>query len=197
MKTNTVRKMRSVYRLMLTSCVVVLGPVASLRAEDSRFRFKIPNPIPRIAKKIGKVGALVNRTIERLDGPDEREEPRRSNPAPRLPEATTTKRVPASAGAGLKAAEPAQPSAAAITRPAQPSAAVITPAAGEETAMVASPEKIELEPKQGYGRTVPGHPGLVYPPGTQNAPENMIDVRGLAPGTKVRDPRTGTIFLVP
>jgi hypothetical protein len=28
-------------------------------------------------------------------------------------------------------------------------------------------------------------------------PENMVDVRDFQPGQKVRDPRTGKIFLVP
>ena len=48
-----------------------------------------------------------------------------------------------------------------------------------------------------FGLPVPGSPGLVYPPGAKKTPENRLDVRGIPPGTKVRDPATGHIFLVP
>jgi hypothetical protein len=48
-----------------------------------------------------------------------------------------------------------------------------------------------------FGLPVPGSPGLVYPPGAEKTPENRVDVRGIPPGTKVRDPATGSIFLVP
>jgi hypothetical protein len=46
-----------------------------------------------------------------------------------------------------------------------------------------------------FGLPVPGSPGLVYPPGAEKIPENRVDVRGIPPGTKVRDPATGHIFL--
>jgi hypothetical protein len=48
-----------------------------------------------------------------------------------------------------------------------------------------------------YGTPVPGRRGFVYPPGVETKPENMVDVRDFQPGQKVRDPRTGKIFLVP
>jgi|GEM_PF-2442677 len=48
-----------------------------------------------------------------------------------------------------------------------------------------------------YGKMVPGRSGFVYPPGVEQKPENMVDVRDFSPGQKVRDPRTGKIFLVP
>jgi hypothetical protein len=48
-----------------------------------------------------------------------------------------------------------------------------------------------------YGVPVPGRRGFVYPPGVDPRPENMVDVRDFQPGQKVRDPRTGKIFLVP
>lgn len=78
-------------------------------------------------------------------------------------------------------------SSAAATKP--PGGA--QPAADEEAAKPAPP------PNPGFAKPVPGRPGLVYPPGMKAAPENMIDVRGIAPGTKVRDPVSGIIFLVP
>ena len=51
--------------------------------------------------------------------------------------------------------------------------------------------------KYQYGRSVPNRPGLVYPPGREQIPANMVDVRGISSGTKVRDPSNGSIFLVP
>jgi hypothetical protein len=44
---------------------------------------------------------------------------------------------------------------------------------------------------------VPETPGFVYPPGTEQTPKNMLDVRGYTSGQKVKDPRTGQIFIVP
>ena len=46
-----------------------------------------------------------------------------------------------------------------------------------------------------FGTPVPGKPGFVYSPYDKTA--GMIDVKDIASGTKVRDPYTGKIFLVP
>ena len=46
-----------------------------------------------------------------------------------------------------------------------------------------------------YGTPVPGKPGLVTSPYAPNS--GYIDVRGFAPGTPVKDPYTGKIFLTP
>jgi hypothetical protein len=45
-----------------------------------------------------------------------------------------------------------------------------------------------------YGIPVPGKPHLVESP---FSPGKFIDVEGFAPGTEVKDPYTGKIFLVP
>ena len=71
---------------------------------------------------------------------------------------------------------PPNPTASRATAPAKP-AAPQTPAE--------------------YGTRVPGKPGFVYPPGVEQDTKNMLDVRGLTAGQKVRDPRDGKIFLVP
>jgi hypothetical protein len=44
---------------------------------------------------------------------------------------------------------------------------------------------------------VPGKPGCVYPPGSSRIPANIVDVTGQHPGTRMRDPVTKVIFLVP
>ena len=46
-----------------------------------------------------------------------------------------------------------------------------------------------------YGTPVAGKPGLVTSPYSPNS--GYIDVRGFAPGTPVKDPYTGKIFLTP
>ncbi len=46
-----------------------------------------------------------------------------------------------------------------------------------------------------YGKPVPGKPGLVTSP--YSADTGYIDVRGFAPGTPVKDPYSGKIFLTP
>jgi len=46
-----------------------------------------------------------------------------------------------------------------------------------------------------YGKPVPGKTGLVTSPYSPNG--GYIDVRGFAPGTPVKDPYSGKIFLTP
>ena len=46
-----------------------------------------------------------------------------------------------------------------------------------------------------YGKPVPGKRGFVTSP--YDAAAGMIDVRDIPPGTKVKDPYTGKVFLVP
>jgi hypothetical protein len=78
--------------------------------------------------------------------------------------------------------------------------AVSSPVASGPSADVAEASPLAAPPvPKGptFGLPVPGSPGLVYPPGAEKTPENRLDVRGIPPGTKVRDPATGHIFLVP
>lgn len=87
-------------------------------------------------------------------------------------------------------------------RPLPPSAATpktesVSPSAPIESNPLPAPIPTAPPQKYQYGRSVPNRPGLVYPPGREQIPANMVDVRGISPGTKVRDPSNGSIFLVP
>jgi hypothetical protein len=48
-----------------------------------------------------------------------------------------------------------------------------------------------------FATPVPGKPGFVYPPGVEQTSRNMLDVRDFSPAQKVKDPRSGKVFLVP
>jgi len=61
----------------------------------------------------------------------------------------------------------------------------------------ASTTSSSVDEKLQYAVPVPNKSGFVYPPGMKQEPASMIDVRDMRPGQKVRDPRTGKIFLVP
>lgn len=50
-------------------------------------------------------------------------------------------------------------------------------------------------PTTPYGVKVPGKAGFVYSPFDKTA--GVVDVQGMAPGTKVKCPYTGKIFIVP
>ncbi len=96
----------------------------------------------------------------------------------------------------LPAREPAltQPHSPSVPAPAPRSVLPPMSAQPAGTATADAPAPPPLPP---FGKPVPGRPGLVYPPGIKESPENMIDVREIAPGTKVRDPLSKTVFRVP
>ena len=69
----------------------------------------------------------------------------------------------------------------------------VTPTVVVLRAAAVPPEKAKGD--MPYGIPVPGHKGMVTSP---YSPEgNYIDVSAFAPGSAVRDPFTGKIFLVP
>jgi hypothetical protein len=69
----------------------------------------------------------------------------------------------------------------------------VSPAVSVQRAAYVPPEKANGD--MPYGIPVPGHKGMVMSP---YSPEgNYIDVTAFAPGSAVRDPYTGKIFLVP
>jgi hypothetical protein len=79
------------------------------------------------------------------------------------------------------------------TRPGtQPRARRIADKTGKPTA---SPTKTVSSIQFPVAKPVPGKPGLVFNP--FNASAGYIDVSGYAPGSKVKDPETKQIFVVP
>ena len=58
-----------------------------------------------------------------------------------------------------------------------------------------TPPPIPAKRESTYGTPVPGKPGFVTSPYAPNS--GLVDVRGYPPGTEVKDPYTGRIFLVP
>ena len=86
----------------------------------------------------------------------------------------------------------------------QPGHTLLIGGAGEETgritlvtvtASVSGPSWLPpSKPDHPSGKRIPGKPGFVTSP---YAPGGAIDVRGFSPGTEVKDPHTGKIFLVP
>lgn len=69
----------------------------------------------------------------------------------------------------------------------------VTPTVVVQRAAAVPPEKAKGD--MPYGIPVPGHKGMVTSP---YSPEgNYIDISAFAPGSAVRDPYTGKIFLVP
>jgi hypothetical protein len=59
----------------------------------------------------------------------------------------------------------------------------------------ASPRIVSSQPQFPVAKAVPGKPGLVYNPFDPKG--GLIDVSGYAPGSKVKDPDSQKIFVVP
>ncbi len=87
---------------------------------------------------------------------------------------------------------PERPRASATPRVAQRESRSSEPKP-EAAPRTASSEKTNTDFP--YAKPVPGKPGYVYSPFDPNG--GYVDVKGYAPGQKVKDPYSGKIFLVP
>ena len=108
---------------------------------------------------------------------------------------TTTTGVPPTVTASTGALTEAQP---ATTRP-PPDTGTSTyteqrSAAPETKTKTASPNTTPSQLQFPTATPVEGKPGYVYSP---SDPTKYVDVSGYAPGSKVKDPYSGKIFLVP
>jgi hypothetical protein len=82
--------------------------------------------------------------------------------------------------------------APAVTKTAAPTAPIQAQATPQPAAASSSTQQTELL----TAKPVPGKPGFVFNPFDPNS-KVYLDVRGIAPGTKVRDPSSGKSFIVP
>jgi hypothetical protein len=117
--------------------------------------------------------------------------------AARYPQQTTANQYPPEPQPFQSPADtvPVDPAVAPTTDTTTTAAATTTttPATDQPSAAV-SPAPKTAKGDYPYGVPVPGKQGFVRSP---YSPDKMTDVRGYAPGTEVKDPYTGKIFLVP
>lgn len=109
-------------------------------------------------------------------------------PAYDTPESIAT--TPPPQDPAVASTPPTDPSAPP-SNPAPPSTATTEPAAPPPPPPSSSSSTPEQMP---FGLPVPGKKGFVYSPFDKT---QMVDVRGIPPGKKVRCPYTSKIFLVP
>ena len=83
--------------------------------------------------------------------------------------------------------------------PTAPPRTAVTSRESQRTEVKASPTPgppaVSQKSNLPYAKPVPGKPGYVFSPYDKNG--GYVDVKGFAPGSKVKDPYSGKIFLVP
>jgi hypothetical protein len=161
-------------------------------------------PIPSPGRVVGRARGLVHRVANGIAGTDQPSKRSRSKSATK-PNADTarppegvqevTKEPPPSPSEVIPPGEtplpPVSPTAPASVPAPQTNATRKSTAPAPAT--LPAPRQTGPE----YARPVPGKKGLVYPPGEVESTATMIDVRDMAPGQLVKDPRTGKTFRVP
>jgi hypothetical protein len=94
---------------------------------------------------------------------------------------------------GTSSKQRRQSQANAPQHSATPSSA-LTRTSTTQTKPLPSPKTSGAQPSFPIAKPVPGKPGYVFSP---SEPGKYVDVSGYAPGSKVKDPYSGKIFLVP
>jgi hypothetical protein len=120
---------------------------------------------------------------------------------PPKPTTTTTTTVTSN---GAKPRDPVTPASSATVErrpPAHQTVATISPSPSPRQTVARATPKPAASPKSTPGplsfptaKPVPDKPGYVFSP---SDPSKYVDVSGYAPGSKVKDPYSGKIFLVP
>jgi len=111
-----------------------------------------------------------------------------------IPNSTVSTLPPLSGSVGMTGSGTVSPpaSSSASTATTSPSTSTTTPTS---TTTTTPPPAADSQGYQ-YGIPVAGKPGFVRSPYT-SPDAGLVDVRGFPPGTQVKDPYTGGIFLVP
>ena len=109
-------------------------------------------------------------------------------PPPPAANQSGTADVVTTPGQPIAAATPTPPRRSMTSTKPRPSTTTTTKPSPPRTASTAQTEFPTAQP-------VPGRPGLVYNPFDPNG--GYIDVSGYAPGSKVKDPDSKKIFIVP
>ena len=111
-------------------------------------------------------------------------------PPPRNPRRPATRPVAATQYPPPTQPFDSDPTAPPTTPPIDPADTTVPPASTPTTTTTTTAARGDYP----YGVPVPDKPGFVRSP---YSPDKLTDVRGYAPGTEVKDPYTGKIFLVP
>lgn len=152
---------------------------------------------PASANPVGDFFKRVGRTISKP--------PARTQPARRTTSKSTTKRTAATAAATPPAAsvapsaEPTATEAAPAPPPpsptSQPQPAATLLQVSERRATTDTEGNRSTHRDLPYGVPVPGRAGFVTSPFAPT--RGFVDVRGYPPGTEVKDPYSGKVFLTP
>lgn len=121
------------------------------------------------------------------------------NPDPSVTTKPRRKQQPAAASAATTGKRPQRDAGdTTAINPHNGSSSNVNDTAGGAPS-VAAPGAVPIAPaaEAVFAKPVPGKPGYVYAPGGAEDVKNILDVRGSTPGQKMRDPRSGRIFLVP
>lgn len=178
---------------LLLAGVLLLSLLPALHAADRPpgSQRQAPQTAPAVPKKPGFFSRLFGSKTRLPDTADHQRvaalvKPRRQTPqsalvsTPLPPSADMDVPVTHSTDTTRMSAQPL---------PLTPSCVIVPPA---PSVMPALPTTAPL-----FAHPVAGKPGCVYPPGLPRIPANIVDVTGMHPGSKARDPVTHVIFVVP